>query len=287
MVLKIIFSKFAENLNNCKSRLHEVRRIYLILFVVMLVCVGCEWQLKIDESEVVVERYDRIQSLYLTTSDFSALQQMNTVYPMQTRTLIEDVLQIGKVNDPQINTKFLRFYQDSTLQVLINEAEQQYANMDDINENMTKAFKYLKKEFPNIEIPEVYAQIGSLDQSIIVGNGMIGICLDKYLGVEYALYLKPEYGYSLDQRKMMQRQYIVPDCIGFYLLSLYPMQFDKPLSQSERDIHMGRIQWVVNQAIGQEIFRSMYVQKVDWYMKRNKNVSVEQLLSATSYSDFL
>ena len=287
MVFKIIFSNFAENLNYRNYRHREVRKIYLILFVMMLGCIGCEWQLRFDESEIVVERYDRIQSLYLTTSDFSALQQMNTAYPMQTRTLIEDVLRIGKVNDPQINTKFLRFYQDSTLQVLINEAEQQYANMDDINEDFTNAFRYLKKEMPGMEIPEIYAQIGSLDQSVIVGNGMIGICLDKYLGVDYPLYMKEEYGYSLDQRQMMQRRYIVPDGIGFYLLSLYPMPFDKPLSQAERDIHMGRIQWVVNQAMGREVFRSIYVQKVDQYMKHNKNVGIEKLLGGTSYSEFL
>lgn len=253
----------------------------------MLGCIGCEWQLRFDETEIAVERYDRVQSLYLTTSDFSALQQMNTEYPMQTRTLIEDVLRIGKVDDPQINTKFLRFYQDSTLQMLINEAEQQYANIDDINENLNKAFQYLKGEIPGIEIPEIYAQIGSLDQSVIVGNGMIGICLDKYLGTEYELYLKPEYGYSLEQRKMMQRKYIVPDCVGFYLLSLYPMPFDKPISQAERDIHIGRIQWVVNKAIGHEFFNSNYVQKVDHFMSRNKNVNIEYLLSSSKYSDFL
>ena len=253
----------------------------------MLVCIGCDWQLKFDETEISVERYDRIQSLYLTTNDFSALQQMNTAYPMQTRTLLEDVLRIGKVDDPQINTKFLQFYQNPTLQALINEAEEQYANMDDINEGLTSAFRYLEKEISNMEIPEVYAQIGSLDQSIIVGNGMIGICLDKYLGVEYALYLKPQYGYSLEQRKMMQRQYIVPDCVGFYLLSLYPMPFDKPLSQAERDVHMGRIQWVVNKAVGEEVFHSIYIQKVDRFMKRYKNITIEQLLSESKYSDFL
>ena len=116
---------------------------------------------------------------------------------------------------------------------------------------------------------------------------MIGICLDKYLGVEYELYLRPEYGYSLEQRQMMQRQYIVPDCIGFYLLSLYPMPFDKPMSQEDRDIHMGRIQWVVNQAIGRDVFESDYLQKVEKYMKRHKDMGVEQLLSGTKYSDFL
>lgn len=161
-----------------------MRKIYYLVFVIMLGCISCEWQFRLsdDDKSIVVDRYDRIQSLYLTTGDFSALQQMNTVYPMQTRTLVEDVLRIGKVDDPEINKTFLRFYQDTTLQALIAETQQQYASMDDINEQLTSAFRYLRKHIPDFDMPEVYAQIGSLDQSIIVGNNTIGICLDKYLG---------------------------------------------------------------------------------------------------------
>jgi len=239
-----------------------------------------------DDGKVVVERYDRIQSLYLTTGDFSALQQMNTVYPMQTRTLIEDVLRIGKVDDPEINNKFLRFFQDSTLQDIINETQQQYASLEDINKKLTEAFDYLRENIPDLEMPEIYAQIGSLDQSVIVGNNTIGICLDKYLGADYALYCKPAYGYSDEQRKMMVRKYIVPDCIGFYLLSLYPMPHNKELSQQERDIHIGKIQWVVDKAMGESIFESQYIQMADSYMKRNKNATVDQLLRNNDYSDF-
>ena len=175
-----------------------MRKIYYLVLVIMLGCISCEWQFKMSDEEdetVAVDRYDRIQSLYLTTGDFSALQQMNTVFPMQTRTLIEDVLRIGKVNDPEINKTFLRFYQDTTLQALIAETQQQYASMDDINEQLTQAFRYLRKHIPNFDMPEVYAQIGSLDQSVIVGNNTIGICLDKYLGEDYPLYQKPKYGY--------------------------------------------------------------------------------------------
>ena len=266
-----------------------MRKIYYLLLIVMLGCISCEWQFKMSDDEdltVAVDRYDRIQSLYLTTGDFSALQQMNTVYPMQTRTLIEDVLRIGKVNDPEINKTFLRFYQDTTLQVIIAETQQQYASMDDINEQLTRAFDYLRKNIPDLEMPEVYAQIGSLDQSIIVGNNTIGICLDKYLGSDYALYQKPDYGYSSGQRRMMTRKYIVPDCIGFYLLSLYPMPMDRELTQQERDIHIGKIQWVVNQATGRQVFASTYTKLADRYMKRNKNASVDQLLRNNEYSDF-
>ena len=245
-----------------------MRKVYYFLLVILLCCISCDWQLKTfddDDFQVVVERYDRVQGLYLTTGDFSALQQMNTVYPMQTRTLIEDVLRIGKVNDPLINKRFLLFYQDSTLQNLISEVERQYANMD---------------------VPEVYAKIGSLDQSVIVGNNTIGICLDKYLGGKHPLYQNPAYGYKREQLAMMNRAYIVPDCIGFYLLSLYPMPQDRPLSQQERDIHIGKIQWVVNRAIGRDLFQTPYTRMIDRYMKNSKNITVEQMLRNNNYSDF-
>jgi hypothetical protein len=249
---------------------------------------GCEWQLGSPEEgkKLSIDRYDRVQSLYLTTGDFSALQQMNTVYPTQTRTLIEDVIRIGKVNDPEINTKFLRFYQDSTLQSLINEVERQYANMTDISEEIAEAFDNLKEMLPTMEIPQIYTQIGSLDQSVVIGNNSIGICLDKYLGADCPLYQKPEYGYTPYQLHMMNRSYIVPDCVGFYLLSLYPMPNDRALTQVEREKHIGKIQWVVNQVLGKEQFHTEYVLMADRYMKNHKEATIDQLLRNNRYTDF-
>ena len=254
----------------------------------MLLCIGCEWKMRSNDvadekSALVVERYDRLQSLYLTTGDFSALQQMNTRYPMQTRTLIEDVLRIGKVDDPEINTRFLNFYQDTTLQSLIAEVQTQYANMDDVSRRLDKAFDWLEKALPGFPVPEVYTQIGSLDQSVIVAGGSLGVSLDKYLGADYPLYHNPRYGYSDRQRRMMTRRYIVPDCVGFYLLSLYPMPQDRELSQLERDLHMGKIQWVVNKALGEAVFDNLYVKRIARYMKAHRGVSVEQLLSNNDY----
>ena len=259
-----------------------MRRIYILLLAVMLVCIGCEWRLTSSDDKqevrVAVERYDRIQSLYLTTGDFSALQQMNTVYPQQTRTLIEDVLKIGHVNDSEINLKFLAFYQDSTLQTLLAEAEQQYANMDDINKGLTDAFARLQEMIPDIEVPLIYAQIGSLDQSVIVGNGLLGISLDKYLGKDYPLYLREDYGYTEEQRRVMTRQNIVPDCIGFYLLSLFPMPSEYAQSQLGRDMHIGKVQWVVNQAMNETVFNTLYTRNVGHYMKSHPDVTTTELL---------
>lgn len=266
-----------------------MRKIYVILIMAMFICIGCEWSFTTSDDKsgevIVVERYDRIESLYLTTGDFSALQQMNTGYPQQTRMLIEDVLRIGKVNEPEINIKFLNFFQDTTLQTLIAATEQEFANMDDINQELSEAFEHLKDLLPGVEIPLVYAQIGSLDQSIIVGDSMLGISLDKYLGADYPLYLREDYGYTDSQRRVMTRQYIVPDCIGFFLLSLYPMPQDRLLSQLERDIHIGKVQWVVNQSMKRTVFNTLYTRTVGHYMKKHPKITVEQMLRNNNYRE--
>jgi hypothetical protein len=84
----------------------------------------------------------------------------------------------------------------------------------------------------------------------------------------------------------MNRRYIVPDCIGFYLLSMYPMPQDRALSQQERDIHIGKILWVVNQALGKQVFNTLYTRMVERYMKRNANLTLDQMLRNNNYSDF-
>lgn len=250
----------------------------------MLLCSACEYKLKPNDDEqdfrIEIQRYDRLESRYLTTGDFSALQQMNTGYPMETRTLIEDVLQLGEVNDPEINSKFLKFYQDTLLQTIIADAETQYASMEDINRSLDKAFERLEKILPKLELPTVYAQIGALDQSVVIGDKSIGISLDKYLGKDYPPYKK---FYSQQQRSTMTRDFIVPDCLNFYLLSLFPLKNYSNRSQMEKDLHMGKVMWVVNKIMDTHFFNTKYVDMVDGYMKKNKKVSIKEMLLSDNY----
>ena len=257
-------------------------KVYGILFFVMVVCIGCQWQLRPVDNEadiqhVSIQRYDRIESLYLTTGDFSALQQMNTYFPMQTRMLLEDVLHLGQVSDTDINTKFLYFFQDSTLQRMLSDVQQQFADMTDINEELADAFARLHEELPLLQLPEIYAQIGSFDQSIIVGNGTLGISLDKYLGEDYPFYLK---NYTDEQRSMMTRSMIVPDCLSFFILSQYPLSAKSQSSQQGRDLHMGKIQWIVNQLTKRDVFENDFVSAITEYMKKNSSITIKQLLES-------
>lgn len=266
-----------------------VRKILALLILSMVLFVACDMKFKPfedgdGEHRIEVCRYDRLESQYLTTGDFSALQQMNMDYPIETRTLLEDVLKLGEVNDPQINRKFLAFFQDSTLQSIVSDAESEFANMDDINSQFNDAFEKLKAQIPGIPVPHIYSQISALDQSIVIGNQAIGISLDKYLGKDYSLYRKY---YLPSQIETMTREYIVPDCLSFYLLSLYPMTDFESRSQLERDLHIGKIMWVCNVALGNKFFKSRYISAVDKYMGHNKWMSIESLLKNNDYTNLI
>ena len=258
-----------------------MRKIYIIIVTaIILVSTACEFKLKQFGEEgqptlVQVQRYDRLESRYLTTGDFSALQQMNIDYPKQTRMLIEDILQLGEVNDAGINTKLLNFYQDTILQTIIAETDMQYANMNDINTQLSDAFKKLQKICPEIKIPTIYTQISALNQSIVIGDNAIGISLDKYLGKDFVPYRR---FYNEEQRQQMTREQIVPDCMSFYLLSLYPLRDFENSTQQEREMHMGKIMWTVNRLLGRKVFNTKYTAIVDRQAKQNPKLSVRNIL---------
>ena len=249
-----------------------MKRIVAVLSFVTVLLSSCDLKLRpvdffnTEETPVEIERYDRLQSRYLMTGDFSALQQMETDYPMETRTLIENVLRIGVMDDPNINKKFLAFFQDSTLQVLISDVQAEYANVDDLNEQLNNCFKKLQKEVPTLVIPRFYTQ----------GNDIIGISLDKYMGSPYPLYKKH---YTLSQRESMNRKNIVPDCMVFYLLSQYPLENYDSRSQQERDFHMGKMMWVCNRVMGNQFFKIKFINDVDKYQKKH-GYTIQQLLEA-------
>lgn len=283
----IILCKFAKILQNYHYIniiiLKRILQIFVLIacLVQLTSCQVALWSNDNDNAEditISIERYDMLQSRYLTNCDFSALQSMNTDYAMETRTLIENMLQLGTVDQYDINKKLLAFYQDSTLQTIIRDVNIQYASTNDLNENLTAAFKRLAKILPELAIPKIYTQIGALGESIIVGDGMVGICLDKYLGSDYAVYHRyyPEY-----QRETMTRDNIVPDCLLFYILSKYPLADFEHTTQQARDQHIGRVMYIVNQAMGKKYFNMQFVNDAEKLMKKNKGITAEQLLSQT------
>ena len=226
------------------------------------------------DTEIVVKRFDRLEYQYITTGEFSALQQMCTDYPTETRTLFEDILKVGQMSQSSTNQQILVLFQDSIMQRISRDAEEKYANMDKLNESLSNAFDELREMFPDIPIPTVYAQITALDQSIIIKDGSIGISLDKYMGEDYLPY---KTFFDKNQCNRMTCKMIVPDCILFYLLSIYPLEDFQNATQDERDRHIGKMLWVANKVSGFKAFNDEPLKRAEAYIKAHPDITPVEL----------
>lgn len=249
-----------------------------MLFAMTFCFLGCNGNYLvpiIGQEERSIHRYDLLESRYLTTNDYSALQEMKTQYVLETRVLIENLLRIGTIDSPGINVKLTRFFSDSTLVKIVEDVEKEFQYMDEEEEQLSDALDVLDDIFPEIEKPQVYTMIGDLGQSIIVSGNKVGISLDKYLGEDYPIYKKY---YQEDQLKQMKREYIVPDCLGIYLLSKFPLKDFEHAPQHERDLHVQCVFKVVNKLIGKEFFTKEYTKDIDRYLDEHKGEKAEDIL---------
>lgn len=198
-----------------------MKRRWILFCLIMLLIAACGvglWSLFVVEDSVVeevrIERFDRVLDEYVSLGSGTALHRMNTEYPQQTKLLIEDVLAMGEVSDPDVERKLRYVFLDSTVQILLDEVHRQYGDVSDLERDFNLAFEELRKKDPSFRTPQIYTQISCLNQSIVVTDSLIGISLDKYLGSDFPLYQE---FYSPEQRQQMGRDAIVTDAISAYL----------------------------------------------------------------------
>lgn len=229
----------------------KIRKIHNILILCSVVVVSCHWgkgsnDEGVQDTDVTVSRYDQLLNEYVEYNSFLALQKMNTHYLSETKYLIEDILELGPVDDAHTSTKLKAFYSDSTLRVLSRDALAKFKDMSGLEKDLTRGFRNLKKEIPSVKIPRVYSQLSALNESVVVGDSVLGFSIDKYMGKDYPLYKQFYYDY---QCSSMVPDRIVPDCFMFYLLSQYPLSEKDTHSLLECMMHKGKIHYLIKEIL--------------------------------------
>ena len=227
-----------------------MQKILLILLSIFLLSAchsGGQKAFMYPTDQMEIYRYDRLQYEATVMNSVAAIQKMSTKSPQTTKILIEDVLGLGTVNSPKINERIRDYYKDSILTQLMLDVDVKFKDLSSLEKDFMKSFTRLKKNLPDLVVPQIYALNSALNQSVVVGDSLLGISLDKYLGEDYPLYKKYYYDF---QRKSMNPERILPDCLTFYLYSQYPFTWDSE-HRTLFDIIMyrGMIAWVVEKAL--------------------------------------
>ena len=214
-----------------------------------------------------IVRYDHIVDDYVSTGNIALWQKMNTEFPRETRALIEDVLRLGRADQEGIEDSLRAFYNNATLVKLRKDVAHKFEDLSVYEKELHKAFSRINEENRKFVVPRIYTQNSAFNQSIVVGDSLIGISLDKYLGTNYPPYKK--YFYE-NQRATMEPSRIVQECLFFYLNQQFPFRKQVPQrTLGGMIIHQGKIGWVVAQLIDSDPIDVAAVQPTTkhWYIQ--------------------
>jgi len=125
--------------------------------------------------------------------------------------LFSYVINAGDINDPEFSDLLLSFVTDKLNNEVYAAVMKLYPEITPIEEEIEDAFRHYLWHFPDKRIPTVITCITGFNNSIITGDSVIGIGLDRYLGRDCSYY--PQLGLYRYISARMNHYNIVPDCI--------------------------------------------------------------------------
>ncbi len=105
--------------------------------------------------------------------------------------------------DPDKLLQLADYLNDPNIQIAFDSVQQRFANLDQLEQNLTELLKYYKYHYPKAGTPDIYTYISGFyfEQPVIIMDNSIIIALDIFLS-PFALYDK------LGTPKYMQHRFI-------------------------------------------------------------------------------
>jgi hypothetical protein len=125
--------------------------------------------------------------------------------------LFSYVTNSGDINDTSFADLLTGFCTDKLNYEVYQSVMDKYPDITTIEDDLEKAFRHYKWYFPDKKIPSVYTCITGFNNSLIIGDSVIGIGLERYLGSDCEYYHRLQIYRYIAAR--MNSWNIVPDCM--------------------------------------------------------------------------
>jgi hypothetical protein len=125
--------------------------------------------------------------------------------------LFSYVINTGDINEPSFGDFLLRFCSDKQNNEVYALTMKLFPDIKPVEEGLQKAFSHYLYYFPGKVVPAVFTCITGFNNSIITGDSVLGIGLDRYLGADCKYY--PGLNIYKYIAERMTPENIVPDCM--------------------------------------------------------------------------
>lgn len=180
-----------------------------------------------------------------------------------------------------------RFITDPLIEELALKSGEEYPDLHSLEEDLTRAFRYIRYYLPSFVPPEVFAYISGLyyEYPVQYYDTVMLIGLDLYLGKDFEPYRAVDLPYYMTRR--MDRYHIVPDCTKEIAMVLIgPGSPDKTLL--DQMVYYGKILYFMDLVLPEtpDTLKIGYTkEQVEWCQDNEKEIwafLIEQQLLYTT-----
>ena len=166
--------------------------------------------------------------------------------------LFSHVINAGNVDSSLFDYYLIQFCTDMLNNEVYDSVKKIFPDLTSLEEKLSKAFRYYKYYFPEKIIPDVYTCMSGFNASIIIGDSILAIGLDRYLGANCEFY--PRLGIYKYLSDRMTPQNIIFDCVYSWISSEWDFfdigyETDNVLT---RIIHYGKLKYLTKRMLPAE-----------------------------------
>jgi hypothetical protein len=194
--------------------------IIILIVPAMISCKENHYKVDVSSIDVKVEIKRLEKDLFSTNPD-----EIVTKIPLLKQKyngflqFFSYVIKAGELTDSTFGEKLTAFCTDKQNNEVYAMTSNLYPDIKTIETGLQGAFRYYLYYFPKRKVPAVFTCITGFNTSIITGDSVLGIGLDRYLGANCKYYPELEIYEYLAVR--MTPENIVPDCMFGLAASLW------------------------------------------------------------------
>lgn len=189
--------------------------LFLALLCLAVATGGCRqknYRIKIDRERRVVEPV-RVEEILFGDDPAGLAKRLDDLRSGHARfmEIFGYVINAGDIDQPGWDTVVTSFVTDRDMVQLYRDVKTVFPDIDELSVELNSAWLHWEYYFPGKQVPAIYTCITGFNNSIIVGDSVIGIGLDRYLGAGSHYY--PKLGIYNYLAARMVPEKIVTDCM--------------------------------------------------------------------------
>lgn len=170
------------------------------------------------------------------------LANIKQKYPDFYREYFAGVVMLGNPDGEEFNIPLAGFSGDLYINQLVDEINKNYAQTEDLEKEITNAFKRYHHYLPKATVPRVVFCLTALNYAVVATDSVLAVGLDMFLGGDFPPYKALQYPEYITRRK--DRKHIIPEVLQGWLLSEFPKDPNK-ISMIDLMVYQGKIMFML------------------------------------------